>query len=190
MKTVTKLPLLLIIRGLPGSGKTYIAETLVKEFDSQTVVSLDPDTIDYESDAFKKHVEEQISEGVEPALHDYRFLRAKAYKAIEDHKIIVWNQPFTNLEILKKVTTRLEEHAMEHGTHLIIVMVEVAIAPSVAKKRIAERKAQGGHGPDEERFERFVQEYATAAPLGYSIIHVDGTDNVEDSVNEIVNNLQ
>lgn len=190
MKIVTHLPLLLIVRGLPGSGKTYIAERLVKEFDPQTIISLDPDTIDYESDAFKKHIAEQIAEGVEPALHDYRFLRAKAYKAIEDHKIIVWNQPFTNLEILKKVTTRLEEHAVEHGTTLDIIIVEVAADPEIAKQRVADRKAQGGHGPDDERFERFVQEYTTAAPLGYTIIPVDGTANVADTVKAIVNNLQ
>jgi predicted ABC-type ATPase len=189
MKTVTNTPLLIIIRGLPGSGKTYIAEKLVKEFDAASVVSLDPDTINYESADFKQHVIDQTAEGVDPILHDYRYLRAKAYDAIIAHKVLIWNQPFTNLEILQKITTRLSEHAEEHGTKLSIIIVEVAIDPAVAKERVASRKAYGGHGPDDERFERFVNEYETSATLGYTVIPVNGSDDVAVSVTTILNHL-
>jgi thymidylate kinase len=189
MKTVSNTPLLIIIRGLPGSGKTYIAEKLAKEFDASNVVSLDPDTINYNSEEFKQHVINQTAEGVDPILHDYRFLRARAYDAIVAHKVLIWNQPFTNLEILQKVTTRLSEHAEEHDTKLSIVIVEVAIDPAIAKERVASRKAQGGHGPDDERFERFVNEYETSTALGYKIIPVNGSNNVEDSVQEILRNI-
>lgn len=189
MKNVTNTPLLIIIRGLPGSGKTYIAERLAEEFDSSKIVSLDPDTINYDSAEFKKHIEEQLADGVDPALHGYRFLRAKAYKAITENKVLIWNQPFTNLEILQKVTTRLQEHAQENNTELSIVVVEVAIDPEVAKQRVDNRIENGGHGPDDERFERFVKEYSTSTPLGYNIITVDGSDDVETSVSKILNQI-
>lgn len=189
MKTVTTTPLLILIRGLPGSGKTYIAERLAEEFEKTTIVSLDPDTINYDSEDFKQHVIEQNTEGVDPILHDYRFLRAKAYDAIVAHKVLIWNQPFTNLEILQKITTRLSEHAEEHDTKLSIIIVEVDINPAIAKERVANRKAQGGHGPDDERFERFINEYETSASLGYKIIAVNGADAVEESIEKILSNI-
>jgi predicted ABC-type ATPase len=189
MKTVTTLPLLLIIRGLPGSGKTHIAEVLAKEFEPDAVLSLDPDTINYDSDEFKQHVQDQIAEGVDPILHDYRFLRAKAYKAIESRKIIIWNQPFTNLDMLQKVTNRLKEHASENSLNLTIIITEVNIDPEIARQRIISRISQGGHGPDDERFNRFIKEYETAKSLGYKTILVNGSEDVNLAVNKILDNL-
>lgn len=170
-------PVLLLVRGLPGSGKSYFSDILYKSLDKNSTVLLDPDATDYTSEAYKQHVQQQTAEGVDAKLLPYRYLRAQAYRAIENHQLIIWNQPFTNLDILQKVTTRLQEHAIEHGTTLPILVIEVSIDPTVAKQRVEERKNKGGHGPNDEVFARFVNEYSTAAPLGYDVMPIDGTQD-------------
>lgn len=179
-------PLLILVRGLPGSGKSYFADALREHIGNSKCTSLDPDATDYTSDAYKAHVQAQIADGVEPALHPYRFLRAQAYQAITEHKIIIWNQPFTNLEMLKKVTDRLIEYAHEKSTTLPILIVEVAVSPAVAKDRVSQRKLAGGHGPSDATFTRFTNEYSTAAALGYEIISIDGQQDPQESIPEVI----
>lgn len=186
--------ILVLIRGLPGSGKSYFADALAKELSKNNqIVCLDPDATDYNSQDYLKHVKEQTSEGVDPKLFAYRFLRAKAYKAIENKQIIIWNQPFTNLEILQKVTTRLQEHAQEHGMILNILVIEVLIDPKIAYERIEKRKQLGGHGPSKNTFNRFVDDFSSCKSLGYEVLQIDGTANPNDCINDTlikITNLQ
>lgn len=168
-------PILVLIRGIPGSGKSYFAKALREAIGIDRSIMLDPDATNYDSDEYKAHVDQQNAEGVDPKLHPYRFLRAQAYDAITEHKIVLWNQPFTNLEIMQKVTDRLQEHAGENNTTLPILVIEVDIDPAIAKERVAQRKKEGGHGPTDETFARFTNEYATSATVGYKVITVDGS---------------
>ena len=186
-------PVLCFIRGLPGSGKSYFANNLFKSIDTDQKILLDPDSTDYESEEYKKHVVQQTNEGVDPKLFPYRFLRAQAYEAIERRKIILWNQPLSNLEILQKVITRLEEHAQENGVLLQIMFIEVEIDPEIARQRIVERKNNGGHGPSNDVFTRFVNDYGSIKHLGYETISIDGlreSDLYIPKVLEIVQKLQ
>lgn len=182
-------PVLLIIRGIPGSGKSYFAHHLYNAIGAQDAILLDPDTTDYDGLAYKRHVEEQNKEGVDPKLHAYRFLRAQAYEGIKNSQIIIWNQPFSNLEILQKVTARLEEYATDNAKHLTIILVEVAIEPAVAKQRVIKRVKEGGHGPSENTFNRFVNDYATAASLGYVVIPINGLESSSQSVSIVVQRI-
>lgn len=182
MSNELKHPVLIIIRGIPGSGKTYFAKALQKELKIIPVIMLDPDATDYNSDEYNNHVKSQNEEGVDPKLHAYRFLRAKAYEGINNHQLIIWNQPFTNLEILRKVTDRLQEHAIENNTVLPILVVEVDIDRTVAKDRVIRRKNEGGHGPSELTFARFLNEYNTAAPLGYDVVTIDGEVSPSENI--------
>lgn len=183
-------PTLILIRGLPGSGKSYVAAALQQAIGSERVVMLDPDATDYKSAAYKAHVEAQTAEGVEPKLHAYRFLREQAYQGIRDHKVVIWNQPFTNLEIFQKMVDRLQTHAAENGTSLPMLVVEVAADPATAQARVETRKQAGGHGPSENTFARFTREYTTAAPLGYTTLSVDGKADVATSVAAVQNALE
>jgi len=180
----------ILVRGLPGGGKTFVARELEKALGTDRVVMLDPDATDYDSPEYLDHTKQLTVEGVDPAIHAYRFLRAKAYKGIADHKIIIWNQPFTNLEIFNKMTANLKIQADEHNTKLFILAVEVEVDPVVAKQRIAERKQQGGHGPSDHTFGRFVNDYKTFANVGYHTVTVDGSANVSDSVAKIEQALE
>ena len=61
---------LIIIRGLPGSGKSFIANNLqtaikLRTDDNKTVL-LDPDTIDYTSVDYKQHAKQLASGGAQP----------------------------------------------------------------------------------------------------------------------------
>ena len=191
MDTYTNMqhPILILVRGLPGSGKSYLAAALQKTIGEEACVMLDPDGIDYESREYKDHVTAQLAEGVDPALHAYRFSRAQAYQGIEDHKIVIWNQPFTNLEIFQKMVERLETHATENHTTLPMLVVEVEIDPEIAKQRVATRKAQGGHGPSDGRFGRFVDEYYSFASEGYNVISVRGEDDTAATVAAIMDRV-
>lgn len=186
----TSHPIMVLVRGLPGSGKTYIATELRKKLGDDQVVMLDPDATDYDSKAYAEHVKAQNAEGVDPKLHAYRFLRAQAYQGIADHKIVIWNQPFTNLEIFNKMVANFNIQAEENKTTLSILVVEVEIDPAVAKKRVDKRKQAGGHGPSDDTFARFISDYTTFAPHGYTTLTVRGEDEATVSVAKIFDALQ
>jgi predicted kinase len=181
-----KRPAAIIIRGMPGSGKSYLAAALKRAIGDDLVVTLDPDATDYESQEYKAHVKAQIAEGVDPKLHAYRFLRAKAYKAIEERKIIIWNQAFTNLEIFNKMVGRLRYHASLHKVELPILVVEIDIHPATAKERIAARKRAGGHGVSDDTFARFTVDYRSFASEGFDTVTVHGEADVSDSVATVI----
>lgn len=183
-------PTLIIVRGLPGSGKTYLAAQLVKAIGEDRVVALDPDATDYKSQAYVDHTRALTAEGVDLKLHPYRFLRAKAHKAIEAHKIIIWNQPFTNLEIFNKMIANLRAYAEEHSTELSVLVVEVEVDHVVAKERMLRRKQAGGHGPSEGAFARYVDDFISFAPHGYTVVAVSGEGDVTLSVATVMKALQ
>lgn len=178
-------PLIILIRGIPGSGKSYIAHELAHKLGSD-VILLDPDTIDYDSQQYAQHVEQLTADGVDPKLHAYRFLRGMAYQGIKDGKVIIWNQPFTNLEIFHKMTHNLYAQAALHKTNLRMLVVEVEVDPVVAKQRIADRKQQGGHGPSGDTFNRFVGDYHSFSNDGYETITVHGEDDLQENVQSIM----
>lgn len=187
-------PLLILIRGLPGSGKSYIGvelnAALQNIYGEDATIALDPDATDYKSTTYLQHVKDQTAEGVDPILHPYRFLRAQAYSGITDKKIILWNQPFTNLDSFLKVTDRLQEYAKEHGATLPMLVVEVVIDPQTAKMRVDARKQAGGHGPSDKTFERFVGDFKSFAEHGFDTLTVQGDADVNLSTKAILERIQ
>lgn len=184
MNVSNKKAVVVLVRGLPGSGKSYIVSKFLESFKSADVISLDPDMVDKESEAYKQHVIEQEKEGVAPELHLYRFLRAQAYSGIRAGELVIWNQPFSNSEIFKKMTDNFYIQAREVGVELQILVVEVGLDPEAARARVKSRIERGGFGPDDPVFDRFVSEYRSVASEGYDVLPVDGSD-AEDAVSKI-----
>ncbi|MFZ1248942.1 MAG: AAA family ATPase [Candidatus Saccharimonadales bacterium] len=184
------LPFLIIVRGIPGSGKSRITDGLVQALASYPVVVLDPDAINYDSAAYRRHVVTQLAEGVQPALHAYRYLRAQAYEAIDAHQVIIWSQPFTNLEIFNKMIERLRVRAKERAVELPILVVEVQIDQALAKQRVVERLQAGGHGPSSGTLQVRFNEYESFHDKGYNTVAVQGTDDVAVSVQAVLNKLK
>ena len=179
-------PLLIIVRGMYGSGKSYLATRLHTAFGEDAVVVLDPDTIDRDSQEYKDHSAAQTTQGADAAIHPYRFLQHKAFQGISDHKIIIWNQPFTNLEMFKRMIGRLEDYAAKAHTTLPMLVVEVSIDPAIAQARVTERQAAGGNSISDAVFAQRLSEYTSFASEGYNIVAVRGDDDVATSVTTVM----
>lgn len=185
-----KNPTIVFVRGLPGSGKSYLANKLITKIGSDKALVLDPDATDYHSEEYINHTNALSAEGVDKQLHPYRFLRAQAFEAINDGKIIVWNQPFTNLDTFRKVIAKMKEHAEQNKKTLAMLIVEVDLDVTTAKKRVAARKKSGGHGPSENTFNRFHNDYTSFANENIKTISVNGSDDVAKSVATVMNAIE
>lgn len=182
-------PILVLIRGLPGGGKSYLAAELVKLLGPENVLSLDPDKIILTSEEYKAFSAQKTKEGIEKIYHPYRWSREKAYGAIMADKIVIWNQPFTNPGGFNRTVTNLEEYALHHGKKLPHLVVEVEVDPNLAKARVEKRKRRGGHGPSENTWERFISDYATFAGQ-YNTVVVSGQDDVKISAQKVLDAVE
>lgn len=178
--------ILIMMRGLPGSGKSTIAQALQQNLGQDTTVVLDPDTIDFDSHDYQSLSASLIEEAVDIKLHPYRYLRARAYRSISAKKIVIWNQAFTNADLLDRTIKNLIAYAEERGQELPVLVVEVSIDPVVAKSRIAERVASGGHDVDNESLDRFVKGFENFTEHNYKMVTLNGTDSVDLNVEKII----
>jgi len=183
-------PTLILIRGLPGSGKSYLATALQEALGKDIAITLDPDATDYTSRAYTDLSAALTAEGIEEKFHPYRFLRSQAYEAITRSKVIIWNQGFTNLDGFTKTVVNLQTYATDHDTKLALLVIEVEVNPAIARRRVAIRAAQGGHDVPAEAFARFISDYGTFAGQGYHPIVVNGEDDVSVSVASVMQALQ
>ena len=180
---------LILVRGLPGSGKSHLANTLAEAIGRDKVVILDPDKIDLKSKEYLDFSENLSKDEVDAKFHPYRWLRAKAHAAIEAGKTVIWNQGFTNLDGFQKTVVNLQSHAKDHNVDLPLLVVEVSVSHDVAKQRVAERAAQGGHDVTAENFARFINDYTSFADQGYPTVAVNGEDDVQKSVQTVLKAL-
>ncbi len=187
--TAPRGPYLIIVRGVPGGGKTYLTTELAKALGEDRVVVLDPDAIDKSSSEYQVLSRTLAAEGVDEKFHLYRFSRAKAFDGIASGKIIIWNQPFIDLNGFRITIDRLQAYAAEHATQLPLLVVEVELGEAMARQRVADRKEQGGHGPDADVFDKFMRDYRSFASEGYATVTVHGDVPVSDSVATVLSAL-
>jgi predicted kinase len=83
-----------------------------------------------------------------------------------------------------------ETHAAEQSVKLHILIVEVEVDSDVAKARIAKRKSEGGHGPSDATFVRFMNDYKSFGYLGFDTITVDGAADIAVSTSKIMRHIQ
>lgn len=171
----------MIVRGIPGSGKSYLAHNLLKRLGSN-VELLDPDAIDKQSADYLQLSKSLQIAGVDKKLHPYRYLRAKAYSCIDQSGTVIWNQPFMSLDGMLKTIKRLQEYAASQSKNLRVIIVEVEIDHQTAANRVAQRKNNGGHGPTEKTLRRFFDDYRSFSDQGYETIVVGGGNNTEMSL--------
>jgi predicted ABC-type ATPase len=188
--THTEHPVLIMIRGLPGSGKSYLASALQSALGADNVVLLDPDAVDYTDQAYNDLSHDLAEQGVEEKFHPNRYLKSLGYKALDAGKTIIWNQAFTDLGGFGRSHGSLQDYAAEHGISLPLLVVEVQVDPTIAKARVAERVASGGHEVSTEAFARFIDSYKSFAGEGYDTVTVHGHDDVSASVATVLRALQ
>lgn len=183
------LPVLIMVRGIPGSGKSYIARHLQDAIGTEKTIAVDPDKIDKESSPYREFVNDLTQQGVDAKLHPYRYLRAQAYQGITNHKAVIWNQAFTDFTGLERTIIRLQEFATEHSITLPVLVIEVEVDPSVAKERVVARAKSGGHDVPNDVFARFIDQYQTFAGNGYPTITINGNADIQQSINAILTKL-
>jgi predicted kinase len=173
---------LIIIRGVPGSGKSYIATALAESIGIDAVVTLDPDKIDVNSDGFQRFSKQLASEGVDGKFHPFRFLRQTGYDGIAAGKTVIWNQAFNDFNGFEITVTRMKEFAEAHDIQLRLLVVEVEIDKETAQSRIQQRASTGGHDVPDEKLESFFAGYGSFAGRGYDTVTVSGADKITDIV--------
>lgn len=179
-------PVLVIVRGIPGSGKSYLTTRLADAIGHDKVVILDPDAIDKSSDAFTQFSARLTAEGVEEKFHAFRFLRQQGYDAILNNQIIIWNQAFIDFNGFKITVDRMMEYAEQHSIDLPLLVIEVEIDPAVARARITDRASSGGHDVPNDKFEQFVSQYESFASNGFATVTIDGADDIDTSLQTLL----
>ncbi|HEU4914284.1 MAG TPA: ATP-binding protein [Candidatus Saccharimonadales bacterium] len=182
-------PSLILIRGLPGSGKSSLASALADRLGRENVAILDPDHIDQDSAEYKSLCDQLTDEGVDPKFFPNRFLKAKGYQAIAANKVIIWNQAFTDFGGFSRSVASLQDYAAEHGTDLPALLVEVEIDPATAKERVRARSGRGGHSVPEDTFARFIADYQSFADKGHTAVIVNGNDSADASAATVLSAL-
>jgi predicted kinase len=178
-----------MVRGLPGSGKSYLTAELQKALGKEDVLVLDPDSIDLTAKEYREFSDELAKEGLDKAIHPFRWSRKLACDAAVAGKVVIWNQPFTNRGIFERLVAFIQNYAQERGVSLPVLLVEVEIGHDTAKARIAERKQAGGHGPSDGTFAQRVTEYESYAD-GFNTVVVHGEDDVTESAAKVLEALQ
>ncbi len=173
--------MLVIVRGLPGSGKSTIVNAAVKSLGSAPII-LDPDTADYSSEDYQELAAKLESEGVESKFFPHRFLRGQAEQGIDSNSTIIWTQAFTLLGGLQRTIQHLVEYAQSQSKNLKIMLVEVSVDPAVAQERVRERVSSGGYDVSEDRFKKFIAEYRSfAEDLGLEALELNSVESVESN---------
>jgi len=185
-------PHLLIIRGVPGSGKTSLAKEIQKRLGLESSVVIDPDEIDKQSPNYRSFIEDLKSNSpdIDESIYPYRFLLSRAKKAIELGTTVVWDQPFTVLDGLKYTTGTLTAHAKDLGISLSVIIVELQIPKEEAIKRINKRESEGGHGLTVDQINFFFEKYSTAEGFGFTTLRFETINKSSiELVDEVVLNI-
>lgn len=179
-------PKLIIIRGTPGAGKSYLAVGLQAKLGADHVAILDPDAVDKNADDYVTLAEGLKADGVDEKFYPFRYLRAKAHEAVLAGKTIVWNQAFNDFAGFKITVDKLVEYAAEQGLELPVLVAEVTVGRAIARARIDERTHRGGHAVSDERLDKFFAEYQSFAGKEYRTISIDGEVDISVSVEQVL----
>lgn len=180
---------LIIVRGVPGSGKSYISSALAAALGTDATVVLDPDVIDMNSSEYRAFSADLSAQDVDQKFHPFRYLRQHGYDGILQHKTVIWNQAFNDFDGFEITVKRMQKFAQQHDVSLRVLVVEVEIDKETARSRIAQRAAAGGHDVPSEKLNQFVVNYQSFAGRGYDTIVVNGAGDSDESLRSIVDKL-
>lgn len=189
-----RAPLLVIVRGIPGSGKTTLACKLEDIIGDKNTVILDPDEIDKDGRDYLDFIERFRKDfpDVDSKFYPYRYLLDKAYKGLREGKVVIWDQPFTDLRGLQYTVTSLSDFFAQISSQpLRTLIVEVETNPDLARDRVYKRKLDGKHSLTEEVFHHYVENYkSVAGELSYESLSVDGSENPEVLANQVLERIR
>lgn len=184
-------PKLIVIRGLPGSGKSTVASELQSRMASETVL-VDPDALDKESEEYKlfSHNLSVSHPNVSEKVHPFRYLLHSAETALKNGRTVVWNQPFTNLENLEYTIAHLDKQyqEIEKNKPLAVLVVNMEVDPEIAWERVDKRQNSGGHGMTREKFDTYTSKLQSLnGKFQHQTLHVRAEQPVENTVEQVLN---
>lgn len=181
-------PKLVMVRGLPGSGKSFISDILAKKIGTDVIV-LDPDRLNTEDPAFKELSRSLSEDGLDESIHPFRWLRKQACEGVVAGHTVIWNQPFTHSGVFERLVEFIRSYAADHEVDVPVLLIEVEIDETTAKQRISDRKKAGGHGPVEAVFNKRAEEYESLAGRFHSVV-VKGDSDIDETIDKILVKLQ
>lgn len=182
------VPKLVIVRGLPGSGKTFLSHKLKDVIQRESTSVLDPDEINRETYEYVEFTARLRSDNamLDPKFFPFRYLIEMASNSLNQGGIVIWNQPFSDLEGLAITFERLGRNV---DRPFEILIIDLEISPELARKRIEERIKNGGHGPDRKKFDDFVAGFQRADCMGHNHMVVESEAILERDVENILKKL-
>lgn len=182
-------PLILFVRGIPGSGKSFFTEALKNKLIKGKVTVIDPDSVDIEDPNFKVFSAQLLEDGLDKKIHPFRWLRKRAIDAADENSIIIWNQPFTDKGIFDRLVIYLKEQvSQQKALDLKVFVIEINTSPETAWNRVVARKNEGRHGPEKKVFEQRLAEYSSFSD-SYAVISLNGEKPVEELISIVIEKI-
>jgi len=186
-------PRLIVIRGLPGSGKSTVASELQARMSNKTVL-VDPDALDKDSEEYKQFSENLVKSqpSVSEKVHPFRYLLHSAETALKNGNTVIWNQPFTDLDNLEYTIAHLEKQHQgeEQNKPLPVLVVNMEVDPEIAWDRVDKRQSSGGHGMTREKFDSYQTKLQTLnGQFQHQALHVRAEQPVEATVEQVMNHI-
>lgn len=179
-------PILMIIRGIPGTGKTCLASALLKSpCNRMNWLLLDRDVLRNDASE-RERLESFLAQYEWPTQKReygiYRFFLWQTILAFRCGRNVVWSQPRARLSLLRLTIDRL--YKTFRCTFRLLV-VELEIDPKIAWERVINRVKNGGHGPVLSKYNQMVASYQPADADEFPLLRLDGTRPVCDLLNSV-----
>ncbi len=188
---LSKPKVIIFVRGIPGSGKSCLSQKVKDQMPRDYVVLVDPDSVDKNSIDYSDFVEnlKKKHPDLDPKVFLYRYLLCLVREKLLEEKLIIWNQPFSDLENLDYTITKVKSFVPE-GRRLNILVVDIEVDKEEARQRVKKRKEEGGHGPDDKYFDKLVCSFQKAESLGYDYLCVKSEPGMDLPLREILKRME
>jgi adenylate kinase family enzyme len=185
--------LLIIIRGLPSSGKSTLTDGLLKLIHLSRAKRLNPDFVEVNSPEFVKFCSTRPKDLPLKKLI-YRFLLYSACKELSTGGLVIWEQPWRKLELfrltLENINVRGYNLPETADYPFTIVIVEISLSEDEARRRVASRYHAGQHRLTAKDFVAFEQAFDSFEELNLEKLVVDGTLPLTKQVDLVVDFLR
>lgn len=173
--------MLIIVRGLPGSGKSTLTKALSNNGIPSPTLVLDPDKVNKHSAEFCDHIKKQPTNLPEKTLI-YRMLLYQTIEALKEDVTVLWEQAWSWREGIE-ITIEKISRALCEQEQPIILIFELVLCINTAQKRVEERFRQGKHPLSGIQFRKlFLNGIEPCEDLGLKTLRLDATLPAEELV--------